>query len=233
MNLEEAGSFEEELGSNPDLKEEYEQVSFAFRLIRDQLRKRDEDSFRSRLLEVMEQSSLPIQHKSSRHLSSWYWLLPLAGSLAILLAVSQMDHRPERIMAKFFHPATDPVVLAYNQESRGDSISGISYYKKGRYLESMEMMSQLLARDPENQVAQLFYLLSSMELDLQDDALVKVLAHPINTEFSLGQSLTWYATLSLIKSGRLEEAATQLRPLADQPGPYHTYASRLQKRFLK
>ncbi len=113
MNLEEAESFEKDLASNLVLKEEYNDVSEAYRLIKDQLQKRDVDSFKGKLLEVMEQTSPKIRNKVFRRRPGWYFVLPLAASLAILLALFLMDNGPERILSRFFNPQKDPVRPPY------------------------------------------------------------------------------------------------------------------------
>jgi len=231
MDQEEAGSFKKDLATNPELKQEYTEVSHAYQLIKTQLRKRDEDSFRAKLAEVMEQPISKTKNISISHWRRWYFLLPLAASLAILISIFLMNPESDIILAKFYKPQKDAVVLALNQATRGASESGIDLYRKGLYEEAMNQMSELLASDEENQVTLLFYLLSSLELDLQEIALEKVLANPINTELQTGQCLIWYTSLALIKSNRFEEAAIQLQPLTKQPGPYQTSASRLLKRF--
>ena len=233
MNQEEVGSFEKDLASDPLLKEEFEEVSAAYRLIRDQLQQRDEESFRAKLVEIMEKPAPKIQHKSFGHRPRWYFLLPLAGSLAILLTVFLINQRGDKILSRFFKPDKDPVILAINQGTRGGSESGISLYHNGYYLESMDKMSELLEKEPENQLALLFYLLASMELDQQEAVLEKVLPLDIHTEQRLGQSLNWYTSLALVKSGRMEEASIQLLTLTGEPGPYQADARRLQKMLLK
>ena len=233
MSQEEVRSFEKDLASDPVLKEEFEEVSAAYRLIRDQLRQRDEESFRAKLMEVMEKPTLKIRHNRAGQWPRWYFLLPLAGSVAILLAVFLMNQRGDRILSRFFEPDKDPVILAFNQGTRGDSESGIMLYHEGHYQESMDKMSELLEQDPENRLTLLFYLLASMELDMQEAVLDRVLTLAIDTEQRLGQSLNWYTTLALVKSGRLEKASTQILTLTEQPGPYQTDARRLQKMLLK
>ena len=233
MSQEEVRSFEKDLATNPVLKEEFEEVSAAYRLIRDQLRQRDEEAFRSKLLEVMEKPALKFRDRSYRHWPRWYFLLPLAGSVAILLAVFLMNQQGDRILSRFFEPDKDPVILAFNQGTRGDSEPGIMLYHEGHYQESMDKMSELLEQDPENRLTLLFYLLASMELDMQEAVLDRVQTLAIDTEQRLGQSLNWYITLALVKSGRLEEASTQILTLTEQPGPYQTDARRLQKMLLK
>lgn len=233
MNQEEAGSFERDLASNPELKERFEDVSAAFRLIKDQLQKRDEDSFRAKLVEVMENPSLRFREKRESRRPKWYFLLPLAGSLAILLAIYLMNRGADRIMTRFYDPTNDPVVLAINQGTRGETESGIILYRDSRYEEVLKKMLELLDQDPENQLALLYYLLASMELNLQGDALEKVLAIPSHHDNQLGQSIIWYTSLALVKSSRKEEAAKHLQPLTDHAGPYESDARRLQKMLLK
>ena len=233
MKQDETRSFEKDLSSNPVLKEEYEDVSAAFQLIREQLQKRDEDSFRANLLEVMEKSTPKKQDRSFGHRLRWYFLLPLAASLAILLAIFLMNRGSERTLTRFFDPGNDPVVLAYNQGTRGETETGIVLYHGGFYQKSMETMTDLMNRNPDNQLALLYYLLASMELDLQEEALEKVEAIPVYMDHQLGQSIIWYSALALVKSGRMEEAASQLLPLSEQPGPYQRVAVRLQKMLLK
>ena len=233
MHHEEARSFEKDLESNPALKEEFEEISAAFQLIKDQLQKRDEVSFREKLLDVMEHSNSKLQGQTIRHRPKWYFLVPLAASLAILLAVYLMNRGTDRILSRFYDPTNDPVVLAFNQGTRGDTESGINLYQRGLYKETREKMSELMVQDPENKIALLYYLLASMEVDQPEDALQKVLDFQINHDHQLGQSIIWYTTLAFIKLDRLEEAATHLLPLAEHPGPYQTDARRLQKVLLK
>ena len=52
LSREEATSFEKEMESNGELKREFEQQSAAYELIRDQLQKRDEEAFRTKLREA-------------------------------------------------------------------------------------------------------------------------------------------------------------------------------------
>lgn len=233
MNQDETRSFEKELASNPALKEEYEDVSAAYQLIREQLQQRDRDAFRANLLEVMEKSKPKFQNRSFGHRPIWYFLLPLAGSLAILVAIFSVNQGSDRILTRFFDPEHDPVVLAHNLETRGETEPGIVLYLGGHYQKSREKMIELMNLDPENQLALLYYLLTSIELELQEEAIEKVEATPVNTDHQLGQAIVWYTTLALVKSGRKEEAALQLRPLLEQPGPYQRDALRLQKMLLK
>lgn len=233
MNQEEAGSFEQEVVSDPALKEEYEAVSAAFQLIRDQLRQRDEDSFRAKLLEVMGKPAS--RGSQSRFLTGtrWYLLLPVAACLAILLALFLWNPGPDRILSRYFEPALDPVILAFQQGTRGTSQEGISLYHKGLYREAMEKSTEILDREPGNQLASLYLLLASMEIDRQEEVLEQILALDLDPAQQLGRSLRWYASLALVKSNRPKEAQLLLQPLAEQQGSYQNGAKRLLKVLLK
>jgi hypothetical protein len=97
----------------------------------------------------------------------------------------------------------------------------------------MEVLSELADRDPENNLVLLYYLLSSMELDLQDQVLVKLIDQKMSVDHLMGQALTWYTSIALLKSDRVEEACDFLTPLIQQQGPYQSDARRMKKMMLK
>ncbi len=233
MNLDEASSFEDKLASDHGFKEQYEEVSAAYNLIRDQLQKQDLADFKKNLSEVMERpvTEQPNPHRSLR---SW-WFLPLllAGSLAILLAVFLSNPDGSKTFSRYYHPEEDPVLLAFNQGTRGGTESGILYFQLGQYAKTMEVMSELIAKDQDNQLALLYYLLASMETGKQDEAMEKLAPLDLRIDHQVGQALYWYRALALIKSGRYVEADALLLPLIQQQGPYQTNARRLQKNLLK
>lgn len=234
MNQEEAGSFEKNLGSDPALSQEYEDILVAFNLIKHELQKRDEEGFRKKLLEIMEEPVAGAQKTKGRKRPKWYFLLPLAASLAILLAIFLMNRGSERILSRFFHPEKDPVVLAHNQVTRsGETETGILLYQRGNFEVCMNKMSALIEGDPENRLAKLYYLLASMELDLQEEALHRTGNFTDSADDQLGQALIWYHALALLKSERSEDASRLLQQLTEHPGPYQTDARRLQKILSK
>ncbi len=233
MNLDEAGSFEKKLASDTGFKEQFEEVSAAYNLIRDQLQKRDLDDFTKTLLEVMEQPDSK-QTIDRRKLRSWWYVpLLLAGSLAILLTILRHNPDGHSLFSKYYQPGEDPVLLAYNQGTRGPSESGILYFQLGHYAKTMEVMSELIAEDPENQLALLYYLLASIEIDMDDLAIEKLAPLDLRIDHQLGQALYWYRALALIKMDKYEQADLFLLALIQQPGPYQSHARRLQKNLLK
>ncbi len=200
MNLDEAGFFEEKLASDPGFKEQYEEVSAAYNLIRDQLQKRDLDDFTRTLLEVMEQSDGKKPSPRRRFRSGWYLPLALAGSLAILLTVFRHNPDGNRMFSRYYQPGEDPVLLAYNQSTRGPAESGILYFQLGQYAKTVEVMSELIAEDPGNQLALLYYLLASIETGMQDQAIEKLAPLDLRVDYQLGQSLYWYSSTGTYKN---------------------------------
>jgi len=233
MSQEEAGFFEKELASRQGLKEEFDQVSTAYKLIRDQLRKRDEDEFRKRLLEVMEQPANPKKQSGRYWHKGWQYLLPLAASLAIVLSIFFSQKSGDKLFSSYYHPEDDPVVEAFSQGTRGSAESGISHYQLGNYEESRIIMWTLIEQDPENKLVQLYYLLSSIETAKQEEALEKLAGLELSMDHQLGQAIYWYTALALLKSKQTDEALSYLRPLIQQQGPYQSDASRLEKILLK
>jgi len=232
MSLEEVGSFENELLSNNLLKEQFDDVSTAYELIKEQLQLKDEKAFRNRLLEVMERRE-EVGLPPSKKRSIWYFLLPLAATLALLLALFLTNRDSDRLFSRYYNPGQDPVVLAYSHQTRGEAGTGIIQYQNGQYRECMEIMQNLSEVDPENLLVALYYLLASVEIDLQEQALEKLGTITVNNKIQLGQSISWYRSLALIKSGRGKEAVEILLPLTEEQGPYQSNAIRLQKSLLK
>ncbi|RLD71130.1 MAG: hypothetical protein DRJ29_11400 [Bacteroidetes bacterium] len=233
LSQEEATSFEKELESNDALKEAFEEQSAAYELIRDQLQKRDQNAFKAKLKEAMGHV-VPIKTYRKEGFRTWWYIPPaVACSLAILLIILLRPPGNERVLARYYHPTKDPVVLAYYQPTRGESEPGIIQYRQGNYLESKKLLSERLAQDKDNKLILLFYLLSAMELDRQ-----QLVMELINTEEPaptdmLDQSISWYSTLALIKSDSREAALEKLHPLTEQEGPYQNDAIKLEKVLLK
>jgi hypothetical protein len=229
----EVSNLEERLSSDPALKKEFEAVSEAYSLIRDQLRKRDENAFRNKLMEAMERNNpAPV-----RYIPSWrrwgYYLIPLAGALALLITLVFSGKDPDRLLFRFYHPDQDPVLLAFNQVTRGESDRGAQLFREGKFKACMDEMKVQLETDPKNYPALLYYLLASMETGQEEAGLLRYEKTSPPVSDQLGQSLVWYASLAMMKSGRMEDAAANLEILVNSPGPYHPDAVRLQKILLK
>jgi len=233
LGPDEKRAFEGDLTTNAELKKEFEDVSAAYELIRDQLQKRDELSFRQKLLEAMDHEPPPsaIPSKGSRPL--WYMLLALAATLAILLVIFIQPPENQKIIKKYFFPENDPVLLAYLQDTRGVQEAGILFYRNGRYDEAMKNLEPAMAEDPDNRVLILYFLLSAMELDREAEAIDPVLELDLELAQPAEQALAWYMALALVKSDRRDEALQMIDLLLEVPGPYLSPAEKLRKQLLK
>jgi hypothetical protein len=139
----------------------------------------------------------------------------------------------ETIFSRFYHPEKDAVILAMNQGTRGSAGTGILRFREGNYQECSDQMERILDEEPGNQAALLYYLLASMETGSQEQALMRYDPDRVDPDLALGQSVIWYASLALVKSGRTDDAAVDLDLLVKRPGPYRHSALRMQKMLLK
>jgi hypothetical protein len=233
LNQEETTSFEKELELSIELKNEFEEVSAAYRLIRDQLRLKDEKAFRAKLEEAMDQSMTRAEAPKKWLRRRWYIPLAAACFLALLLILPLGHPDNEKIVTRYFDPLEDPVILTYNQCTRGVSEAGIYQYRQGNYLESMDLISVRISEEGENQLLQLYYLLSAIELDRQDEALEIIFIENPDHMHLTEQAITWYSTMALLKSGQNKEASKKIHPLTKQQGPYQSDARKLEKVLLK
>jgi hypothetical protein len=233
LNDQETNQLKQKLAADPDFQKEFDQVSEAYKLISEQLRKRDENAFRSKLMEVMERKDPgPVRYNRLRR--AWvYTMLPLAGALALLLVLMLTGRDQERIVSRFYHPDKDPLLLASSQVTRGETAHGFMLFHEGKYKKCMDEMSLLLERNPENRLAVLYHLLASMEVGMEEAGLQKYGELELESMDQLDRSLLWYSSLALIKSGRMEQANGNLVSLVNAPGPYRSEAMRLQKVLLK
>jgi len=234
LSREEATSFEKEMESNDGLRNTFEEYSAAFDLIRDQLQERDELLFRRKLEEAMNHEARKPEHQTSWLKSRWY--LPLAAACGLLFILTLLLVRPmgnERVLSRFYDPGRDPVIIALNQGTRGESDSGILQYYRGNYKGCMDTLSNRIANQGADKTALLYYLLSSIELDRQDEALEMMMVENRDSMDLPDQAITWYTALALLKSEQREAAVAELQPLIRQPGPYRSNAVRLEKVLLK
>jgi tetratricopeptide (TPR) repeat protein len=234
LSQDEATSFEKEMVLNDELRRTFEEYSAAYNLIRDQLQERDEKLFRKRLEEAMNHEARGPEHKTGWLKRRWY--IPVAAACSLLFILIFLLERPmgnERVLSRFYDPGRDPVLLALNQDTRGESDPGILQYYMGNYQESMDTLSHRIAiRDVDKKVL-LYYLLSAIELDRQDEAVKMMMVENSDGMDLTDQAITWYTTLALLKSGQREAAFAKLHPLTQQPGPYRSDAIKLEKVLLK
>ena len=233
LQQEETTSFEKEMESNVELKREFEEVSTAYKLIRDQLQMKDEEAFRKKLEEVMDHEVPNAEPRSGWFRQRWYIPLAAACCLALLLIIPLSRPDNDKLLSRYFDPLDDPVILTYNQDTRGEMEAGIHQYRQGNYSKSMELISARISEDEENKLLQLYYLLSAIELDLQDEALGLISIEDPDRMHLTEQAITWYCTMALLKSGQRKEALERIHPLTEQHGPYQSDAQKLEKVLLK
>jgi hypothetical protein len=94
-------------------------------------------------------------------------------------------------------------------------------------------MEQLLHNDPDNRLALLYYLLSSMETGSESQALKMLSSFKGLGGDQVDQAITWYKALAMMKTGKINEASTVLTDLAGSPGPYRSDARKLLKQVSK
>lgn len=234
LSQEEATSFEKEMESNDELRRTFEEYSAAYNLIRDKLRERDEMLFRRKLEEAMNHEAGEPEHKTSWLKRRWY--IPLAAACGLVFVLAFLLDRPisnERVLSRFYDPGGDPVLIALSQDTRGESVRWILQYYRGNYQGCMDTLSNRIANQGANKTALLYYLLSAIELDRQDEALGMMMVENLNSMDLPDQAITWYTTLALLKSEQREAAFAELHPLTMQPGPYRSNAIKLEKVLLK
>jgi len=233
LEQKEAAELERKLESDHQLRQEFEAVSDAWALVRAQLRKKDEDDFKMRLLEVMERSE-PGPLKRSAFRNRWAFVaLPLAGAVALLLVIFVWFRNQDRLVERYYHPGEDPVVLALSDLPRGEPVKGILLYNQGNYRACMEEMAQLLQQDPGDRPALLYYLLASLETGNEPEGIRMFERYGGDRTDQVDQAIAWYAALAMIKTGREKEASDLLSTLAEHAGNYRTGARRLLKRVSK
>ena len=233
LNQEEIASFEKERAKNPDFREEFELVSAAYKLISDQLQERDEVDFRARLLEVMEHPVKETHAEGRSFFKGWNVFVPLVASVAILLLVFLYPRNDNLLFSRYYHPDKDRVVNTFMQGTRGRTESGIVHYQQENYVECRKIMSELVEKDPDNLLARLFFLLASIETGQADEAIATFTSLDPGLDHQLGQAVSWYSALALLKMDHKDEALGHLRALILQTGPYQTDAIRLEKKLLK
>lgn len=232
LSTEESRAFESRLESDAGLKAAYEEQSVAYQMIREQLQKRDQEAFEKKLAEVMG-PGVPFSG-AGKPLRRLWWIPPaVAGLLALVLILFFYQPGNERLFSRYHHPGSDPHVLAFYQETRGKTEPGINLYRLGKYERAMDLLALRIAEDQENKLLQLYFLLSALEVDREQEAMRLIDLQTGPSMDLMDQSIRWYSVLALIKSDHRDEALKLLKPLADQTGSYQAEALRLEKVLLK
>ena len=140
----------------------------------------------------------------------------------------------EKIYADSYNPSKDPVIIALEGNMRGeaDHQALAEFWKKEDFTHCRSEAAKQLSENSSEQLAMLFFLLSSMEMD--DAAVALEWLNTFKTDPEpWGQAITWYKALALLKAGKTKEAATLLTTLSELSGPYQKDAYKLKKKLKK
>ncbi len=237
LSPEESLAFERELSENPQLKEEFSNVSLAYGTISDQLRKQDEEAFTAALSAAMKRPGPgTVVSKYRNRISRWWYpLMAVAASAAILLTIIGNPKGSERIYSSSYHPSDDPVLITLEANIRGEAAfqNIVNLWQEKEYIQCISEAEKFLEKDSSDQYAMLFYLLSSMEMNQGEKALEGLKMRETDLRQTLGQALTWYRALALVRADAPSEAAALLIPLCEVPGPYKEDAYKLKKKLRK
>jgi tetratricopeptide (TPR) repeat protein len=233
MDREEAARFEQELAEDRELRESYRQVERAYRLMAEQLKRKDEEAFQEALRKAMGPMPVPSSGRKGIRRPGWYVLAALAAGFTLLVVILLTGRGNSSLYSSFFHPEQDPVILAFSPETRGQESTAILHYYRGDFRTCLELTGARLREDPEDSSALLFHLLSALHLDEEGEALLLVENAQTGMQSTLGRTLAWYRALALVKNGREDEAIRVLGQLLEDPGPYERDAHKLQARLKK
>lgn len=233
LTKEDSIAFEKELKNNSELKEEFSNVEFLFNLMGEELKKKDEEDFRSALQAAGKKSGQATNSQKERLIRPWHLFMAIAASLAVLLSIFSNRQGNEKLFASSYHPEDDPVIETINENIRSESKLKELYklWRKSEYKKCEELAYKQLRGDNSDQFAMLLFLLSSIEMDNEKAALAYLSSFEIKIESALGQSIIWYKTLAMIKLGETNKARELLSLLSAYPGPYQLDAGTLKKKL--
>jgi hypothetical protein len=97
----------------------------------------------------------------------------------------------------------------------------------------MLSLEALVSDSTTNKLILLCYVISAMELDKEEEIMDQLVIWDLQAKNINDQALSWYASLALIKTDRLEEARSMLHSLTLESGPYQSDAENLLKLLLK
>ena len=235
LDPEEALAFERELKENPQLKQEFSDVSLAYSVIGDQLRKADEEAFNAALDKAMNRTQTGGRRKKNHRIRLRYLLLAVAASLTLLITIIGPQRGSGKIYSSSYNPSNDPVIIALEGSMRGeaDHQALAEFWKKEDFTHCRSEAAKQLSENSSEQLAMLFFLLSSMALDDTAVALERLYTFETDPGQPWGQAITWYNALALVKVDKTTEAAALLTTLCELSGPYQKDANKLKKKLKK
>jgi len=158
----------------------------------------------------------------------------VAASLAFIFSIFVPGPDAKQVYAHWYKPSEDDVIRTIMEGTRGEADTDVArLWQKGELESCRKLCSKRLTEDPENQYTTLFCLLSFMEMEETEPLPHWLTRMDSSSETPLGQAITWYQSLALVKAGKNTEAVRLLRALEELPGPYAQDAHKLKKKLTK
>ena len=218
MTAEEQQSFERELSSNSELREEVEMhrqlvSSIETESVRQMLEQIHDENF------AREETPLVSMRSRSR-----YFPLAIAASIALLILAgwwvfSLQSSQPEALYAAYFTPAEGlPTTLGYADNAQ--FAEGMISYKLGAYAEALDYWKPLLSADPANDTLNYYSGLAYLASEQPDQAIAYLDKVVENESSGYNTDARWYLALAYLKNEQTTEAQALLQVLAEEDSPY-------------
>ncbi len=222
MNNKERVEFEEELASNPSLKEEY----LLQREIRTILDLRKRRLYKEELIALDQKTGIKPANLDLLFKKQAIWGLVAAS--VVLLAIGFWQLRPKKNpYISYFEPYPDRIT------QRDDTFSPLEQamesYNEQNYRLATDQLAEIHSQEPD-QLEVAFYLgISSIGAKEYDQAISTLMSIPDSSLFY--QASEWYIALAYGLKGNRAQAVNVLRKIDARPK--HAYATRAQELLSK
>lgn len=235
LTEEKSRAFEKELKENPELKEEFSGVELVFNLMGEELKQQDEENFREALDVAREKSGSKNSSKNKPLLRPWHLFMAIAASLAVILSIIGNRQGTAKIYHSCYNPTTDPVLMSLNEQLRGQSayLELLMLWNEEDFSQCRKEASRHLDDEASDQLAILFFLLSSIETDQENEALERLYSVEVDSGMAVGQAIIWYKALAYVKMGNPSAAEVLLTTLTERSGSYQKDADKMKKKLKK
>jgi len=123
------------------------------------------------------------------------------------------------------------VPLVRGEESAGTLESAMVEYESGNYNGSLKLLHSLLAKEPENSLANLYAGISCLCLNDPQSA-IPYLQKVVNSKNSdITDHATWYMGLAYLKEKNLEAATASFKRLSQETSIFSSKSTDLLKRL--
>lgn len=218
MTTEEQQSFEREMSTNQELREEVEVhrrlvSSIETESVRQMLEQIHEENFAEEAAPVVP------MHSHSR-----YFPLAIAASVALLILAgwwvfNWRSSQPEALYAAYFSPDEGlPTTLGYADNAQ--FAEGMVSYKLGEYTEALEYWQPLLSADPDNDTLSYYSGLAFLANDQPEQAMQYLNLIVENEASAYQMDARWYLALAYLKNEQPAKAQALLQTLAAKDSPY-------------